>query len=185
MSTNTNIQETEQYKRLRLLVNIISVALPLIVGVLFRFKIENFEWPFNVYFLPLANAVINGTTAVLLILALIAAKQRKITRHTRLIYTAMGLSLVFLLIYVAYHMTAGHVKYGGTGTIKVVYLVILATHIVLAAIQAPFVLYAFLYGYTGQIHKHQKIVKFSYPIWLYVSVTGVICYLMISPYYPQ
>ena len=82
-----------------------------------------------------------------------------------------------------YHVTAEHTKYGGEGAIKIIYLLILASHIILAAIQAPFVLYAFFYGYTGQIEKHRKIVKFSYPIWLYVSVTGVLVYLMISPYY--
>lgn len=176
-------QPPANYKKLRLLVNIISAALPVLVGLMFQFKFTDFVWPFDVHVLPLINAVLNGTTALLLIGALIAAKNKNIDLHTRLIYTSMILSILFLVVYIMYHTTAGHTKFGGEGTSKVVYLVLLLTHIVLAAIQAPFVLYAFLYGYTGQIEKHQKIVKFSYPIWLYVSITGVICYLMISPYY--
>ena len=177
------VTETDNYKKLRLLVNVISVALPLIVGAMFQFKFTNFVWPFDVYVLPLINAILNGTTALLLIGALVAAKNRNINLHKRLIYISMGLSLLFLVVYIMYHTTAGHTKFGGEGTIRSIYFFLLLTHIVLAAIQAPFVLYAFLYGYTGQIEKHQKIVKFSYPIWLYVSITGVICYLMISPYY--
>lgn len=174
---------TDNYKKLRLLVNVISVALPLIVGAMFQFKFKDFVWPFDVYVLPLINAILNGTTALLLIGALIAVKGKNIDLHKRLIYAGMGFSLLFLVVYIMYHTTAGHTSFGGTGTIRSVYFFLLITHIILAAIQAPFVLYAFLYGYTGQIEKHQKIVKFSYPIWLYVSITGVICYLMISPYY--
>lgn len=180
---NLAVTETDKYKKLRLLVNVISVALPLIVGAMFQFKFTNFVWPFDVHVLPLINALLNGSTALLLIGALIAVKNRNIDLHKRLIYVGMGLSLLFLVVYIMYHTTAGHTKFGGEGTIRYIYFFLLLTHIVLAAIQAPFVLYAFLYGYTGQIEKHQKIVKFSYPIWLYVSITGVICYLMISPYY--
>lgn len=182
-SSAENVVDIEHYKKLRLLVNVISVALPLIVGAMFQFKFTNFVWPFDVYVLPLINAILNGTTALLLIGALVAVKNRNINLHKRLIYIGMGLSLLFLVVYIMYHTTAGHTKFGGEGTIRSIYFFLLLTHIVLAAIQAPFVLYAFLYGYTGQIEKHQKIVKFSYPIWLYVSITGVICYLMISPYY--
>ena len=101
-----------------------------------------------------------------------------------MIYVAMAFSLVFLVVYILYHVTTGHTKFGGEGAVKIIYFAILISHIILAAVQAPFVLYAFLYGYTNQVEKHKKIVKFSYPIWLYVSISGVICYLMISPYYP-
>lgn len=177
------VTETAQYKKLRMLVNVISFALPVIVGAMFQFKFKDFVWPFDVHVLPLINAILNGTTALLLIGALVAVKGKNIDLHKRLIYAGMGLSLLFLVVYIMYHTTAGHTKFGGEGTIRTVYFLLLITHIILAAIQAPFVLYAFLYGYTGQIEKHQKIVKFSYPIWLYVSITGVICYLMISPYY--
>jgi putative membrane protein len=171
------------FKSLRLIVIIISVALPLFVAGMFQFKFTDFVWPFDVHILPLINAVLNAASAVLLIAALVAVKNKNIDLHQKLIYSAMFLSLLFLLVYVLYHITAVHTKFGGEGAIKIVYLSILASHIILAAVQAPFVLFAFLYGYTGQIEKHKKLVKFSYPIWLYVSVTGVICYLMISPYY--
>jgi len=183
MSAVLDEKQELSYKKLRLLVNIISVALPLIVAGMFQFKFTDFVWPFDVHVLPLINALLNGACALLLIGALIAVKKGNIDLHQRMIYTAMGLSLLFLVVYIMYHTTAGHTKFGGEGTIKYIYLIILLTHILLAAIQAPFVLYAFLYGYTGQKEKHKRIVKFSYPIWLYVSITGVICYLMILPYY--
>lgn len=183
MNTTLNKPEGDNYKKMRLLVNIISVLLPLIVGAMFQFKFSDFVWPFDVHVLPLINAILNGATALVLIASLVAVKNKNIDLHEKLIYVGMVLSLLFLVVYIMYHTTAGHTKFGGEGTIRTVYFFLLITHIILAAIQAPFVLYAFLYGYTGQIEKHQKIVKFSYPIWLYVSITGVICYLMISPYY--
>lgn len=175
-------QELAQHKRLRLIINIISVVLPVLVALMFGFKFD-VEWPFDVYWLPFTNAIVNGLTAVALMGALVAIKRRNVTLHTRLIYMAMVLSLLFLVIYVMYHTTTQHTTFKGEGTIKVVYLSLLASHIVLAAVQPPLVLYAFFYGYTNQYDKHIKWVKFSFPIWLYVSVTGVICYLMISPYY--
>lgn len=178
------METVKEHQKLKLFINIVSVALPLLVAGMFQFKLTDFQWSFDVYWLPFVNAILNGTSAVLLIGALIAVKQKNIKAHAAMIYAAMLMSLLFLLVYVAYHITAGHTKFGGEGTIKLVYLLILASHIILAAIQAPLVLYAFLYGYTGQLEKHKKIVKFSYPIWLYVSITGVICYLMIAPYYP-
>jgi putative membrane protein len=183
---SNTIQDTNSptYKKLKLAVNVISILLPVLVAIMFQFKFKDFQWPFDVYWLPLANAILNAGSAVLLIGALVAIKNKNVVLHTRMIYAAMVLSVLFLVIYILYHTTAGHTKFGGEGTIRLVYFILLITHIVTAAIQAPFVLYAFLYGYTGQIEKHQKIVKISYPLWLYVSITGVICYLMISPYYP-
>ncbi len=174
----------ETYKKLTTLVKIVSVVLPIAVAVLFGLKL-NIDWPFDVYYLPFANAVLNGSCALFLIGALFAAKSKKIVLHTRLIYAAMLFSLIFLVIYILYHVTTGHTGFGGQGTTRTIYFALLISHIILAAIQAPFVLFAFLYGYTGQIEKHRKLVKFSFPIWLYVSVTGVICYAMIAPYYPS
>ncbi len=183
MNSHSDSNIPANFKKLRLFVIIISVALPLIVAGMFQFKFTSFTWPFDVHVLPLINAILNAASAVLLIAALVAAKNKNIDLHQKMIYSAMFLSLLFLLVYVLYHITAEHTKFGGEGAVKYVYLIILASHIILAAIQAPFVLFAFLYGYTGQIEKHKKLVKFSFPIWLYVSITGVICYLMISPYY--
>lgn len=181
----SNVLKEEQPKdipSLKLVINIVSIVLPVVVAVMFRVELP-INWPFDVHLLPMANAVINGLTALTLVGALIAIKQRNVTLHTRLIYTAMGLSLLFLVIYVLYHTTTTHTSFGGEGGIRIFYLSLLASHIILAAIQPPLVLYAFYYGYTGQYNKHLKWVRFSFPIWLYVSVTGVICYLMISPYY--
>ena len=172
----------QQSKRLNLIITIISIALPIIVAILFGIRIE-VDLPFDVHILPAINAILNGSAAVLLIAALIAVKQKNIKMHSTFIYTAMGFSLAFLLIYVFYHISTDSTKYCGQGGIRYVYFTLLICHFLLAIIQAPLVLFAFLYGYTGQVERHKKLVKFSYPVWLYVSVTGVICYLMISPYY--
>ena len=182
MKQNNNTAQGN-FELLRKLVILLSVALPLIVFVLFQFKYTSFKWPFDVHILPLINAILNGVTTVFLLGALYAIKNKNVKLHSRLIYSSMFTSVLFLLVYVLYHLTAEHTSFGGQGGIRVLYLFILASHIILAAIQTPFVLFAFLYGYTGQIEKHKSIVKFSYPIWLYVSITGVICYLMIKPYY--
>lgn len=182
MSNSLDQQEQTRNKRLRFFINLISIVLPVLVAVMFRFKFD-VEWPFDVHLLPTTNAIINGLTAVCLIAALLAAKRRDIVQHTRFIYAAMVLSLLFLVVYVLYHTTTEHTTYGGEGTLRVIYLSLLASHIILAAVQPPLVLYAFYYGYTGQYDKHLKWVRFSFPVWLYVSVTGVICYLMIAPYY--
>lgn len=176
-----NLATSDKYKTLSTLIKIISVVLPVVVAVLFRVKLD-IQLPFNVYILPLINAILNGLSAVLLVGALVAAKQGNIQLHSRMIYMAMVVSIIFLLCYVLYHITTMHTSYAGD--YRGLYLILLFSHIVLAAIQPPFVLYAFLYGYTGQIEKHKRIVKLAFPIWLYVSVTGVICYLMIAPYYP-
>lgn len=175
-------QLSKDNPKLKLLINIISIVLPVTVAIMFRIKLP-IDWPFDVHFLPMTNAIINGLTALVLMGALLAIKQRNVALHTRLVYTAMVLSLLFLVIYILYHTTTTHTSFGGEGGIRTFYLILLATHIILAAIQPPLVLYAFYYGYTGQYDKHLKWVRFSFPVWLYVSVTGVICYLMISPYY--
>ncbi len=180
----TNTENKVLYPRLELAVKIIAVILPIAVALLFGIKLD-IEWPFDVYYLPLTNAILNGSSAILLLAALWAIKAKNIKLHTTFIYTAMLFSLIFLVIYILYHVSTGHTPYGGEGSLRTLYFGILISHIVLAAVQAPFVLFAFLYGYTGQVEKHKKIVKFSYPIWLYVSISGVICYLMISPYYPS
>jgi putative membrane protein len=170
----------QQLKKLSFIITTISIALPLVVVVLFGVRL-NFELPFDPHLLPLINAVLNAVSAFVLIAALVAVKQKNIKLHSRLIYLAMAISLLFLLLYVFYHVITDSTKYGGS--MGYLYYPLLISHIILAAIQAPLVLFAFLYGYSGQVEKHKKLVKISYPVWLYVSVTGVICYLMISPFY--
>jgi putative membrane protein len=170
----------QQLKKLSFIITTISIALPLVVVVLFGVRL-NIELPFDPHLLPLINAVLNAVSAFVLIVALVAVKQKNIKLHSRLIYLAMAISLLFLLLYVFYHVITDSTKYGGS--MGYLYYPLLISHIILAAIQAPLVLFAFLYGYSGQVEKHKKLVKISYPVWLYVSVTGVICYLMISPFY--
>lgn len=173
-------EDNKQHQKLNTLITIISIALPLVVAVLFGIKLE-VNLPFSMYLLPKINAVLNGISSILLVAALVAVKFKNIKLHSRLIYTAMFLSLAFLLIYVFYHLISDSTKY--EGNYGVIYYPLLLSHIALAALQAPLVLYSFLYGITGQIERHKKLVKFSYPVWLFVCISGVICYLMISPYY--
>jgi putative membrane protein len=170
----------KQQNNLNTIISVISIALPLVVVILFGVKVD-VKLPFSVHLLPMANAIINALTSVILIGALIAAKQKNIKVHSTLIYISMAFSLAFLLIYVFYHIVTDSTKY--EGNMGYIYYPLLLSHIVLAAVQAPLVLYAFMYGFTGQIERHKKLVKVSYPVWLYVCVTGVICYLMIAPYY--
>jgi putative membrane protein len=154
-------------------------------------------YPSFIYKLPLLNALINGTCAVLLIFSLAAIKRRNITLHKRLNLTAFALSAIFLISYVTAHYFIPDTKYGdvdhdgvmsltesaAVNASKPWYLVLLLTHILLAVIVLPLVLLSFYYGLTDQRIKHRRLTRFSYPIWLYVTISGVIVYVMISPYY--
>ncbi|MCR9081808.1 DUF420 domain-containing protein [Algoriphagus sp. NF] len=164
---------------------IISILIPVVVAILLFMpsKINvGAEW---VYFLPHLNAVINSAASVALIVALIFVKQKKYAYHGATMSVAMALGAIFLVSYVIYHGSAESTSFGGEGWIRSVYYFLLITHIVFAAVALFPILFAYYYGYTDQRAKHRKVVKFAYPIWLYVSVTGVIVYLMISPYYIQ
>jgi putative membrane protein len=127
----------------------------------------------------------NGITAVLLIAAVVAIKNGNRVLHERLIKICMLCSALFLVMYVLYHMTSDSTPYGGTGPIRYVYFVILISHILLSVIVIPFVLFSYVRALSGNFARHRKLAKITFPIWLYVAVTGVIVYLMISPYYPQ
>lgn len=141
------------------------------------------EIPTFAYFLPKLNALINGTCFVLLILTLYFVKKKRFDIHKRINITAFFLSALFLISYVVYHYLVPETTFGGTGTAKSIYYFILITHIVLAAIVLPLVLLSFYYGLEDNRAKHRKIVRWSYPIWLYVTLTGVLVYLLLSPYY--
>ncbi len=141
------------------------------------------DFPDFIYKLPLLHAIINGTCAILLVLSLRAIKAKKIDTHKALNLTAFGLSALFLISYVVYHFFVPETTYGGTGIMRYAYYIILITHIVLAAIVLPMILLSFWYALNQKIAKHRKIVRFTFPIWLYVAVTGVLVYVMISPYY--
>ena len=159
---------------------IISIVIPVVVAILFTVRIPNVA---SLSFLPPIYATINGITAVILLIALKAIKSKNIKLHQNLMKTAIALSLVFLLMYVAYHMTSDSTSYGGEGFIRYVYFFILISHIILSIGIIPMVLFTYVRAYTKQFEDHKKIARYTFPIWLYIAVTGVIVYFMISPYY--
>lgn len=158
---------------------ILSIAIPLVVAALFSVKI-NLKLP---VFLPPIYAAINAFTAVILIIALWAVKSKKILLHEKLMKTAIVFSVLFLLLYVLYHMTSNSTKFGGEGPIRIVYFVLLISHILLSIIVIPFVLITYVRAITNNIELHKKIAKYTFPIWLYVAISGVFVYILISPYY--
>ena len=159
---------------------LISIVIPVVVAILFTVRIPNVA---SLSFLPPIYATVNGITAVILLLALYAIKGKNIKLHKNLMKTAIALSLVFLLMYVAYHMTSDSTPYGGEGFIRYVYFFILISHIILSIGIIPMVLFTYVRAFTKQFEDHKKIARYTFPIWLYVAVTGVIVYFMISPYY--
>lgn len=162
-------------------ITVISIAIPLVVALLFGVKLPGVE-PLG--FLPPIYAGINGLTAVLLVLALWAIKSGKQRLHQQLMTTCIILSLLFLIMYVAYHMTSESTAFGGEGWIRYLYYFILFSHILLSIAVIPMVLRTYARAYLRDFAGHRKIARVTFPIWLYVAVTGVIVYLMISPYYP-
>lgn len=178
MKNNKDINlPSVKYKKWIILV---SVAIPVAVAILFGIRIPNVE-PLS--FLPPIYASINALTAVILIWAYIAIKQKKIIIHERLMSISIALSVVFLLMYVAYHMTSDPTPFGGKGIIKGVYFFILISHILLSIGIIPMVLVTYVRAISKLFEDHKKIAKITFPIWLYIAITGVIVYLMISPYY--
>lgn len=173
-----SVKETVALRAIYLVSSLVFVA----VVVLFMMPKAD-EMPAFVRFLPTLNALLNGSTSVLLIASFLAIKQKKIELHKKLNLTAFALSALFLLSYVTFHAFGVETRFPADNPIRPVYLFILLTHILLAAIVLPMVLISFYYGLTGKLDKHRKLVRFSFPIWLYVTVTGVVVYLMISPYY--
>jgi putative membrane protein len=163
---------------------VLSVAIPLVVALLFGVNLRKLGYDVQpLSFLPPIYATINGLTAVVLIVAVWCIKNKKQKLHENLMKFAIGLSIAFLGMYVAYHMTSDSTKFGGEGIIRYVYYFILITHIILSVIIIPFVLITYVKAITNNFEKHKKIARITYPLWLYVAVTGVIVYLMISPYY--
>jgi putative membrane protein len=157
----------------------LSFIIPLAVAALFRVKIPGYD----LSFLPPIYASINGLTAILLILAVQAIRNKNRARHELLMKLCIGLSSLFLVMYVAYHITSESTAFGGAGVIRYVYYFILISHIILSVTVIPFVLFTFSRALAGNFETHRALAKFTFPIWLYVAVTGVIVYIMISPYY--
>jgi len=155
-----------------------------VVVVLLQSKIITWKViPDWVFFLPKLNAIINGTCTLLLLTSLYYIKRRDIQTHKKLNIATFILSALFLVSYIIYHSTGNEAKFGGQGFIRPVYFFILITHIILAAVVLPLVLFSFYRGMKMQVEKHKKLVRWSFPIWLYVTITGVIVYLMMAPYY--
>jgi putative membrane protein len=138
---------------------------------------------FDVHVFALANAVINSVVTVLLMAALIAVKNKNYRLHKNLMLSAMVLSVLFLLSYICHHLLAGETKFGGTGAIKIFYYFILGTHIPLAGLILPFILFTAYRALTAEWPQHKKLARITWPVWLYVAITGVVVYWMISPYY--
>lgn len=169
-------KKPRDYKKL---ITVLSIAIPVAVTLLFGVKLD-IELP---VFLPPIYATMNGITAILLVLAVLFIKKGNITIHELLIKLALGCSSLFLVMYVLYHMTSNSTPFGGEGLIKYTYYFILISHIILSIAVIPVVLITFVKGLNREVEIHKMLANFAFPIWLYVAVTGVIVYIMISPYY--
>ena len=190
-----NTNQAPPKNKYNLWIWIVSIAIPVVVAILFTLRIPGVE---RRGFLPPIYATVNALTAIVLIMALIQIKKGNRKTHERFMKIAIGLSVLFLLMYVMYHMTSDSTKFGDTdgdgilsdlessalGAIKYVYYFILFSHILLSVTVIPFVLVTYVRAINGDFKMHKKIARVTFPLWLYVAVTGVIVYLMISPYYP-
>ena len=193
---NSNKKTLEQ--RFRLSIILVSIVIPIAVAVLFTVKLKDFGIEVEpLSFLPPIYASINGLTALLLVMGVMAIKNGNKKVHERFMTMAIACSVVFLVMYVAYHMTADSTVYGdvdgnkildvtekaNAGSMRYVYLFILLSHIALSIVIIPLVLITYVRALAARFDKHRKIAKITFPLWLYVAVTGVVVYLMISPYY--
>jgi putative membrane protein len=163
---------------------LVSILIPVVVAILFNVKLKDLGYDVEpLPFLPPIYATINGITAVVLVAGVLAIKNGNRLLHQRLMTTAIALSLAFLVMYVAYHMTTDSTKFGGEGAIRMAYFFILISHIILSIAVIPLVLITYVRALAERFDRHKKIAKITFPIWLYVAVTGVVVYIMISPYY--
>lgn len=165
------------------IVAILTVVIVGLVAALFFLPAYKGEIGFDLLMLPLLNAIFNSFTFLFLVVALYAIKQKNIRMHRNFILAAFATTTLFLASYVTYHFLSESTSYGGTGIAKMIYLIILLTHILLAIVVVPLALLSLFRGLANQVDKHRKIARWTMPVWLYVSLSGVIVYLMISPYY--
>ena len=187
---------TKNDKKAKFLIYTVSFVVFAAVVFLSKYKLD-VDLGFDVHVFAKVNAVINSIVAILLVAGLFFVKQNKYVTHKKIMLTAISLSVLFLLSYIAHHLLAGDTKYGDTnhdgilsldekalaGSLRMVYYFVLITHIPLAAIILPFILFTAYRALTGDYEKHKKLVRITWPVWFYVAVTGVAVYLMISPYY--
>jgi putative membrane protein len=179
---------TNNEKNVKRFIWTMAVVIPVAVALLFLIPpVESLseETRQALYVLPKLNAIFNGTAFFCLIAAFIAIRNKNIAVHRAFTTAALSLSVLFLVSYVAFHLTTESTKFGGEGWIRSVYFFILITHILLSTGIIPLVLFTFARGLSMQVEKHRKLARITWPIWLYVTATGVIVYLMISPYYPH
>ncbi len=165
------------------IIAVLSIAIPVVVAYLFYMPKSGDTAPVNVSFLPKLHAILNSLTAVALVVGYYFIKKGRQAAHRGAMLTAFVLSSLFLISYVTYHYFGKSTSYGGEGIMRTVYLFILVTHIILAAVIVPLVLLTVYFAITGQFRKHTRFSRWTFPIWLYVAVTGVLVYFMISPYY--
>ena len=177
----SNLAQEKKYKKI---ITVLSIIIPIAVAILFGVNLRELGFDIEpLTFLPPIYASINGLTAILLIAAVISIKIGKKKLHETLNTLAIICSVAFLLMYVAYHMTSDSTNFGGEGAIKYIYYFILISHIILSVVVIPFVLTTFMRAKLGNFPQHKKIAKITFPLWLYVAITGVVVYIMISPYY--
>lgn len=183
-------------KRAKLLIYIVSFVVFAAVVLLSKFKL-NIDLGFNVHVFALVNAIVNSAVAVLLLAGLISIKQKKYLLHKKIMLAAMVLSVLFLISYICHHLLAGDTKFGdvdhngiisdeeksAVSSLRMLYYFILLTHIPLAAVILPFILFTAYRALIGEYEQHKKLTRITWPVWFYVAITGVVVYLMISPYY--
>lgn len=177
-----NSLTTQKDRRFLTLIAVLSVLIPVVVALLF-FMPKSGESNVDVSYLPGFHACINSLTAITLVVGFVNVKRGNTKAHRAAMLFAFGLSAIFLVSYVTYHFLGQRTIYGGEGLLKYIYYFILLTHIVLAIAIVPLVLLSVYFGITNQLKRHRRISKWTFPIWLYVAVTGVLVYLLISPYY--
>lgn len=183
-------------KKAKLLIYVVSFVVFAVVVLLSKFKLE-VDLGFDVHVFAKANAIINSAVAILLLAGLVTVKQKKYLLHKKIMLAAMFLSVLFLVSYIAHHLLAGDTKFGdinhdgilsdeeklAAGSVRMLYYFILLTHIPLAAIILPFILFTAYRALIGEYEQHKKLTRITWPVWFYVAVTGVVVYIMISPYY--
>ncbi|GEO05253.1 membrane protein [Adhaeribacter aerolatus] len=180
MSTNTFKANDTKYL---ILIAVLSVAVPLLVALLLFVPQTGKLGDVDVTFLPKLHALLNSLTAVALVTGYRFIKKGNARFHRFSMTTAFVLSAFFLVSYVTYHYQAAPTSYGGEGVLRTIYYFVLITHIILAAIIVPFVLLSVYFGISNQLVRHRRISRWTFPLWLYVAVTGVLVYFMIAPYY--
>lgn len=168
--------------RARVFIIAVSIIVFIAISVLSRVKLE-VELGFDEHLFAKINAAINSTVSVLLLAGLFTVRNKNYLLHKRIMIVTIILSTLFLVSYICHHLFTGETKFGGEGTVRYVYYFILGTHIVLAGIILPFILFTAYRSMIGEYARHKKLARITWPIWFYVAVTGVVVYFMISPYY--